>query len=269
MKILKILLFLLIIFIFTSCSRYSIENRINTANNLAVKNNLVQKDINSDKFIFRTYGKFTDVNKSIKIYIEGDGLAWIDRKTISTNPTPINPIALKFASRDNSPNIFYISRPCQYNLESNKACHKKYWTNRRFSAEVIDSFNEVIDSLKKEYNFKNIQLIGFSGGAAIVTLVASKRDDIIKITTIAGNLNHKLLHQIHNVSQIPESLNPINIAYKISNIPQVHYIGEKDKIITIDIVNSYIEASQSSKNIKAIVIKDATHTKGWDNIILE
>jgi len=255
--------------IFISCSKYSIDNRISLANDLAIKNSLIKKDISSNKFVFRTYGKFEDINKVMKIYIEGDGLAWINRRTISSDPSPINPIALKFASKDTNPNIFYISRPCQYNLELNKNCDKKYWTNERFSIEVVDSFNEIIDSLKKEFNFKDIEIIGFSGGAAIATLVASKRDDIKKITTIVGNLNHKLLHQIHNLTQTPESLNPINIAEKISHISQVHYIGGKDEIITIDIVNSFIKASKNSKNIKTILIKEASHTQAWDNISIE
>lgn len=267
MNLLKYLLILLTYFILIGCSKYSIENRLTLANNLAMSNGLIENNISTDRFIFRTYGKFSDNSKSIKIYIEGDGLAWIDKRTISSNPTPIYPIALRFASKDNSHNVFYIARPCQYNLDLN--CNKDYWTKKRFSKEVIESFDQVINNLKKEYKFKDIEIIGFSGGGAIAMLLASQRDDVKKITTIAGNLNHKLVNKLHNVSPMSDSLNPIDIAQRTSYIPQIHYIGEKDNIITIDIVNSYIEASKSSKNIKAIVIKDATHTKGWDNINLE
>ena len=34
------------------------------------------------------------------IYIEGDGLAWLDRTTVSANPTPQQPVALRLALAD-------------------------------------------------------------------------------------------------------------------------------------------------------------------------
>lgn len=265
----KYLLLILCIFILVGCSFHSLQNRVDLANNLALKNMLVKKDISTDNFIFRTYGKFYDKNKSLRIYIEGDGFAWIDKRTISSNPTPVNPIALKLASKDTFSNIIYIARPCQYNLELNKNCKSEYWTNKRFSIEVINSFNYLIDILKLEYGFKNIELIGFSGGAAIATLVASKRNDISKITTIAGNLNHDLVNKIHNVSKMKESLNPIDIANKISYIPQIHYVGEKDRVIPIEVAKSFKEVAINSENIKIILFQNATHTTGWENINLE
>lgn len=269
MKNYKYLFFIFLIIFLTACSRYSLESRVSLANSLALKNSLIKKDINTSSFILRTYGKIENKNKALKVYIEGDGLAWINSRTISNDPTPINPIALKLASKDKSANIIYIARPCQYNLKENNNCNNSYWSKKRFSKEVIASYNEALNRLKKKYGFEKIELIGFSGGGAVATLVASKRDDIIKIVTIAGNLNHKLVNKIHKVSQMKESLNPIDIASKISYIPQVHYVGESDTIIPIAVVNSFKKAAKYSKNIEIKIINNATHTKGWDELIIK
>jgi len=262
----KFFLFFIIFLFFSGCST-SLKSRIETAKILANKNLLKQNDIETKKFIFRTYGKF-DKSDVLKVYIEGDGLAWINKHTISPDPTPINPIALNLASNDKTKNLIYIARPCQYILKKNINCEDEYWTKKRFSKEVVESYNELLDKLKMSYGFKSIELIGFSGGAAIAVLVSSLRDDVKKITTIAGNLNHELVNKIHKVSKLRASLNPIDVAKNVSHIKQIHYVGTDDKIIPIDIVNSFIKASENKKNITVIKV-DASHTKGWDKLTLE
>lgn len=265
----RLILLCFILIFFTACSKYSIEERLKLAEFLTLKNELVKNNIQTSLFLLRTYGRLNNKDDLLKVYIEGDGFAWVNKNTVSNDPTPINPIALKLALNDYSSNIIYIARPCQYNLKIDKNCNKDYWSKKRFSIEVIKSFNELLDGLKVKNKYKKFELIGFSGGGAIATLLASKRSDVIKITTIAGNLNHKLVNKIHNVSLMKESLNPIDIAEKISNIKQIHYIGEKDKIITREIVESYLISSKNIDNIKVVVIDDATHTKGWNKLILE
>ncbi len=251
-----------IILLFIGCGKYDLENRINLANTITKQNAFKKQDIQTDTFKLRTYVKFKDKTKPLKVYIEGDGFAWVDRYTLSANPTPVNPVALKFSINDKSQNVAYVARPCQYNTSKN--CSDKYWADKRFAKEVVESINQAISILKRQSKSKEIELIGFSGGGAIAVLVASKRDDIKKITTIAGNLNHKLLHRHHNIPPMIGSLDPIEIAHKISHIPQVHYVGKDDKVVVRKIANSFKKASKNDKNIKIIDISNATHTKGWE-----
>jgi hypothetical protein len=167
--------------------------------------------------MIRTYIKNLNPNKNLNIFIGGDGFAWVDRYTISNNPTPLNPVALKLALINNHSNVIYIARPCQYNFRQN--CHSKYWTSDRFSKKILKNINQTINILKQKLNMKNkINLIGFSGGGALVVLLANRRDDITHITTIAGNLNHKLLHQIHHVTPLSHSLDAIDVALNITHI---------------------------------------------------
>ena len=257
----KYIFVLVLSFFFVSCSsKYSLKERLYTAEHLKMEGLFHEKVYKSKLFDFRVFYKIKNINKPVRIYIEGDGLAWISRHTISSNPTPINPIAFKLASFDNYENVIYLPRVCQYITSEN--CKKSYWTDRRFSKEVISSTNEVINKLKRDFKFNIIDLIGFSGGAAISILVASKRDDIKSITTIAGNLNHKLLHELHNIPFMKESLNPIDYAKDIKEINQTHYYGSKDKIVYKKVIESFVEEFSEKNNIKLIGV-DATHNKGW------
>lgn len=260
----KIILTLFITFLFVGCGKYDLENRINLANTITKEKSFKKLDIQSSTFKLRTYSKFLDNTKPLKIYIEGDGFAFVSRYSISNNPTPLNPVALKLSQIDKGENIAYIARPCQYIQSYN--CNQDYWTDKRFSKEVIKSINQTITKLKELSKTKEIELIGFSGGGAIVTLVASLRDDIVKITTIAGNLNHKLLHNHHKVPHIYGSLNPIDVAKDISHIKQIHYVGEDDKIVPSQIAYSFKEASKNKKDIEIIILPNTTHTKGWRKI---
>ena len=97
-------------------------------------------------------------------------------------------------------------------------------------------------------------------------LVASKRNDIKKIVTVAGNLNHKLLHRHHNIPAMVGSLDPMKIVNKISHIKQIHYVGADDKIVPFKIANSFEEATKYKRNIKIIVMPNTTHSKGWNKI---
>jgi len=259
-------LYLTIIFftisIFFGCSKFALENRLEIASELAKNNKFASQDINTDKFTLRTYIKTSNALKPLKIYIEGDGFAWIDRRTLSSNPTPINPLAFKLATIDSYENIAYIARPCQYVTTNN--CKETYWSNKRFSSEVVESVNEVINKLKSNTEQK-IELVGFSGGGAIAVLVASLRSDVIHITTVAGNLNHKLLNKQHKVSQMPKSLNAVDVAWKISHIPQLHLVGENDTIVFPSIADSYKKASLNSEKILIKTIPNCTHTQGWED----
>lgn len=246
---------------FSGCGKYSLENRIQFAQNLAEKNQLIKEDIQTSTFKIRTYHHLQKDAKILKIFIEGDGFAWVDRYTISNNPTPIEPVALKLAIQNHSQNKAYISRPCQY--ITTDICDDKYWSDKRFSHEVIKSVNEVVSNLKSKTQAKKIELVGFSGGAAVAILVASRRDDISKIKTIAGNLDHKLLHKLHKIAPMQGSLNAIDVVNKISHIPQIHYVGQDDKVVSKDIAYSFKNKAKNSDNIKVVVVPNTTHTKGW------
>lgn len=201
-------------------------------------------------------------NKSINLFIEGDGLAWISRTRLSSNPTPINPLAFKLMLEDKASCKLYLARPCQY-IDSQQ-CQKKYWSSARFSPEVVQSYLEIMDSLKKSHDIEAFNLIGYSGGGAVATLLSSKRTDIKQLITIAGNLDINAWVKYHQITPLYDSLNPADYAdSSLQNIPQMHFIGAKDNVMPFEIFQAYQQRFHNSTLIQYRVCDECTHTQNW------
>lgn len=263
-KIYKHYLFLIFIMLLSSgCgTRLSPEIRQQQADSFATNGNLLREKIQTEQFLLTTYQRFDDNNKSkqMVVYIEGDGMAWISRDQLSNNPTPLNPVALELASMDNSNNVLYIARPCQYLWPQNtfKNCNSKFWDNKRGSEEVIAAINQVISIVKTKENIRLIKLVGYSGGGGIATLITARRNDIEKLVTVAGNLNYQLFANIHGLTPMNGSVDPITVAKQIELVPQIHYFGAKDETIPEKITRSF------SNDV--VLVEDATHSN-WGSVL--
>jgi len=258
-------LFVLVIVLLSGCQTIpTLKERSHTAEQLILSAQMYKLRVKSGNFQFFGSYRFSGNSKSLRVYIEGDGLAWITRRQLSQNPTPVNPVALKLASSDNHQNIVWLARPCQYQVTG--SCDSRYWSHHRFAADVIDDYQSLLDQLKKQSGATSLELVGFSGGAAIAVLVAAVRDDVRMIMTVAGNLDHQQLHQIHRVSQLNGSLNPADIIPKVQHIPQVHFAGSEDRVIPAEISRTFtdrINQLSNTNNAKVITVQNAGHTHGW------
>ena len=256
--------FLIISFIFTGClsSIPTLQERKESLSALSNKD-LTQVNIQTSSFALFSLQKTPNncKNKDLKVYIEGDGLSWITRTTISANPTPITPTALELMNQDTSECKVYIARPCQY-INSNE-CSKKYWTSNRFDEKVIKSFDEALNNLKDNYKNRSFTLIGYSGGGAIVTLIASRREDINMLITVAGNVDILKWTTIHNISRLNESLNPADYTKGLENIKQYHLIGKEDDVIPKEVFLSYLSKFENKDNI-TYKYYDAIHNCCWN-----
>ena len=272
----KVVKVILCIFLICICS-LSIIGCQSDPNKIANKANLYKQLHTTKHFIITSYARsinYADPTKPLYIYIEGDGQAWISKYKLSNDPTPNDPLALKLASLDQRHNVIYIARPCQFTshkLDHN--CSSQYWSVSRYSKPVVDSINEVITKFKLHMGDRkqDIHLIGYSGGATIAGIIASMRSDVKSLTTIAGNLDHDAVSEFHKTTKLHQSLNLINFAKNLSHIPQIHYIGENDQIIPIEIiknfvnkVNSFNKNNNNQINIaNYIILKNIDHYKGW------
>lgn len=162
----------------------------------------------------------------------------------------------ELAYNDSSPNVIYLARPCQYIKSS--FCSTKYWTTARFAPEVIKAEYQTIQKITGN---RPVILIGFSGGAQIAELLAATTNlNIKKIITIAGNLDHAAWTAHHRLPPLSDSLNAADYKSRLANIPQIHYIGIKDKIIPPELSHSFAD------NLRFVEIKNATHNDGWKKI---
>lgn len=200
---------------------------------------------------------------TLTVYIEGDGLAWIGSRRPSLNPTPITPLALQLALAQPEGNAAYLARPCQYLETDALACQPRYWTDARFSENVIAASNAAIDSLQHRFNATQLQLVGYSGGAAIATLLAARRNDVTGLVTVAGNLDHQMWSKQHLLSPLSASLNPANVRQELYSIEQLHLVGELDATISPMISQHFIAGLPQPNLAQRKVILNYGHQCCW------
>lgn len=246
----------------TGCTGLS---RTETANHFTAPAHMIEEKIPADPFLLTSYERILQPGGVADVYIEGDGLAWLGRTTKSLDPTPTNPIALALAAQDPSNNVIYLARPCQYSklIDPTKSCSNDYWTERRFSPDVIASMNMALDYLKTKFGLNGFHLIGYSGGGAVATLLAARRNDILSLRTVAGNLDHETVNNDHHVSPLIGSLNARDVAAKLATIPQHHFLGAQDQVVTPDVYQSFRKAMGESHCIRMSLVPEANHEQGW------
>ncbi|WP_019644176.1 alpha/beta hydrolase [Novispirillum itersonii] len=219
--------------------------------------------IKTDPFWLTAFVRITDRSQPVTVYFEGDGLAWVSRTEVSRDPTPREAQALALAAQDPAANVVYIARPCQYtDRAKNPACTPAYWTGRRFAPEVISALSQAVDQVVAQTPGQKVSLVGYSGGGAVAVLVAARRQDVISLRTVAGNLDHAEVNRLAGVSAMPASLNPISAAAQVARIPQVHFSGAEDRTVPPSIAARFVQAAGSGC-VRAVTVPGATHDRGW------
>ena len=144
-------------------------------------------------------------------------MSWVDRFTISSDPTPNNPTDAIQSLIDENENIVYVLRPCQFEWSNN--CNKDTWTLSQYSNSVLSGYKSIIEELSMKH--KEIHLVGYSGGAGIAMYLGSIDNKSIKsIRTVAGNINHNALTQLLNITNLSKSLNFYPIIKKTNKLFQ-------------------------------------------------
>ena len=212
-----------------------------------------------DDFVIFSLQKISQLNQPLRIYIEGDGRAFINKRIASKNPTPISYFLINLIAQDNSPNIVYLARPCQYQSDNDKACDtNKYWTKDRLAPEVIEVMNQVLSNFA---DFE-IELIGYSGGGEIAKYLALRNDNVINLRTIAGNIDQAEFAQNHQVPKLDDNFSKDDLV-KLAKVPQIHFVGAKDKIVPINVTQEYLKKLPEKKCSQIIEVENASHSAGW------
>lgn len=202
-------------------------------------------------------------NGILTVYIEGDGLAWISPSRPSLNPTPIHPVALQLALREPAM-AAWLARPCQYvQGEHRRNCAVKYWTSQRFSPAVIKAGNIAISKLKQQFGASGLILVGYSGGAAVAALIAAGRHDVIRLVTVAGNLDTATWTRLQGLSPLKGSLNPADAWQLLEHIPQTHYVGDADRIVPQAVARAYVARFPPQYQPDIVVLPGFDHHCCW------
>lgn len=167
------------------------------------------------------------VSSRIRVYLEGDGHAWATSRQPGLDPSPHDLMA-RLAFSDPVPSV-YLARPCQF--VSARACTPVMWTDRRFSSEVLSSLDQALDQIKARLGNQAFELVGYSGGAALALLLASQREDVAQVQTLAGNLSPRQWVALQQLSPLTGSLDPLDRRQRLTQIVQRHFVGSDDRIV--------------------------------------
>jgi hypothetical protein len=232
---------------------------------ILVANRLTKHVFKTLEFKIFSYTSNLKKCKKVYVFIEGDGLSWITPEQISDNPTSITPEALKLTLKDKHKCRIYLARPCQY--VKDKKCSYKYWSGYRFSKEVIQSYQEVLDILKSKYNINSFVIIGFSGGGTVAALLSVFRNDVDLLVTFAGNLDIYKWCRIHHLSPLNNSMNPADYTNKLANRKQLHFIGAEDKIVNKEVFFSYYNKFKNKNKIRYKILQNYKHNSDWSKLL--
>ena len=114
------------------------------------------------------------------------------------------------------------------------------------------------------YDLTGFHLVGYGGGANVAAVLAAKRRDVLSLRTVAGDLNPDFTTGIKGFTPLAtDSVLAVDYGSSLSSVPQHHFIGAADHIISPGAYHSYRQMVGLSDCIHYSLIADADHTKGW------
>lgn len=232
----------------------------------AAERGFVGQVLPAEQFDLQTFLRTrTGAGTVLRVYIEGDGFAWVRRTEPSVDPTPRDALVFRLAASDPAPAVAYLGRPCQYTGGIRaRGCDVRFWTSHRLSEMVVAAVDDALDQIKRQSGATQLELVGYSGGGGLAVLVAARRQDVAAIHTLAGNLDINEFARLHQVTPMIGSMNPADVATSVAEIPQWHAFGSTDTIVPGAVVHAYARRIKSTKCLKINEIQNATHVRGWE-----
>lgn len=198
---------------------------------LARSSGFVRQVVSSARFEHVVYMNYiAPRTDTLHVYLEGDGSPWIHHKYIAAEPTSRKPLMLELMAYDSTSSA-YVGRPCYLGQAQSPSCGAAIWTHARYSAQVVRSLAEVIDSLVKEGGFREVVLLGHSGGGTLAMLLAARLAKVTAVVTLAGNLDIDAWAAHHRYSPLRVSLNPAVQPPLHPSIWQLHLAGAQDQVV--------------------------------------
>ncbi len=257
---------LLLIALLVGCTTVpSTEERKFAADRMAVDQGWHAVSLSTETFDLVSYvPDGYGAGERLTVYIEGDGFAWRTPSLPSSDPTPIDPLALKLALAHPGGNAAYLARPCQYNRETERhPCPQRYWMGSRYAPEVLAAMSSALDQLKQRFKARRLTVVGYSGGGAIAALLAAERDDIDHLVTVAGNLDHRAWTSKHRIKPLKGSLSPVERVERLKHIRQWHFAGGNDKIVPADLIQSFVDRFPAGSPVAVLIMPEFDHHCCW------
>ena len=201
------------------------------------------------------------------VYIEGDGRVLTSNGGLREDPTPARILVPDLAALDPAPAVLYLARIGQYQPQNTGADYAAYWAGKRLAPEAVRAADKAISTVKAQVGAKRIYIIGYSGGGGMACLVAARRsglsgdNDVAGLVTVAGLLDHKWWTDTNGYQPLAGSLNPADFALELADLPQIHFYGENDTLISPKMSARFASLAEF-KDLRRIPVA-AEHGSGW------
>nr|CRH05528.1 conserved protein of unknown function [Candidatus Magnetococcus massalia] len=243
--------------------------RHQTARELAVEHDLTPLHLPAERFYLLAMQTpaYSPGGEVAHIYLEGDGRSWASRWRVAKDPTPVDPIGLKLMVADKAPLRGWLGRPCQYQKPMvqgprDRVCKQAYWSTHRYAPELVKAMGQGLDQLKQRLKVEKLVLIGYSGGGPMALLLANRRDDVLRVITVAANLDIAAWVRWHRVSPLV-GLDPGMELDSLKRIPQIHLSGADDRVAPALLQQRFRARLPASAPITLQTIPKTDHTCCW------
>lgn len=222
----------------TSCAGTPYRARVEAR---AAREGFERATLRAGGFVLTRYLRASPNADLLVVYLEGDAPAWQpDPLHVTREPPALEPLALELATRDPAPAVAWLGRPCQPVAPADATgCEPSLWSHRRFSEPVVAALGLGLDALRRETGARRLELVGYSGGGVLATLLAARRDDVDRLVTVAAPLDLAAWLALHELGPL-EAVDPSRVdAPRLDTLRQHHLAGERDRIVPPEIVLGY------------------------------
>ncbi len=217
-----------------------------------------EKEIETEHFRIAVWEK-EDIQKNgiLRLYIEGDG-----------TPNPKEAMALKLAAKDPYPNVIVMARPCQY-VNDEICTNSAIWEAERYHPEIMAEMEELTQFLIRKHKAKGIEFVAYDGGAPVAFNLAARVGGTRRIITVAGILDIDANSFKNNNINTETAENAVRQKKSvIAQIPQIHYVGDKDTIATRRMAERFVSRLKNPRSAVVKVAPDTGHFD-WDDVELD
>jgi pimeloyl-ACP methyl ester carboxylesterase len=134
--------------------------------------------------------------------------------------------------------------------------------------EAVEAASQAIDFVKNRVGAEKLHLVGYSGGGGLAALLAERRADVVTLVTVAGLLDTDWWVANGGWLPLASSLNPALQAASLIALPQIHFFGREDQVVTPDMARRFARLADF-KNLSLVGL-DTDHyrwTKLWPTLL--
>lgn len=196
----------------------------------------------------------------VRVYLEGDGAPFdASGRVVSLDPRARSSLVMDLASVDATGVV--VARPCYHRQDAR--CHPWFWTDGRYSEEVVASMAQVMQTLVNRYQLAELTIVGYSGGGVLAVLLADRLPAVTAVITIAANLDVEAWQQANDFSVMDGSLNPATVDVMRPELAQLHLFGRDDDQIRPENYSRYFAKHPRSRQLH---VDGFNHACCWRDI---